>query len=337
MIGYKSIAFIGLAAVLSACGDEEYDPDGIQKQITENANAIKKLEQNVNSLNDEISALRTMVNAIKSNVYVSSATETADGWLMVFTDGNTVLLRHGRDGSGGNESLNNPNATVSIAEYFGVYYWTITVNGSTDWLLDKAGNKIPVTGTNGLLGINGVNGTNGVDGINGTDGKDGADGVTPQLRVDEYGFWQVSYDGGSTYTNLKDANGGDIIAVGQGDSGDSLIQSMEVTDTHVYIVLHNGTSLKIPRISDFYMTIEGLGQTDFIPGIPVTMSFTIVGADPSTFVEFYAQGNVEASLEYKKGASAGKITVMTTDAIDRFTKVLIFLCNDKETITTVIR
>lgn len=72
-------------------------------------------------------------------------------------------------------------------------------------------------GENGQDGNDGINGTNGIDGDDGIDGKDG---VTPFVRIDINGYWEVSYDEGETYTKIIDASGNPVLAIGEkGETG----------------------------------------------------------------------------------------------------------------------
>lgn len=74
---------------------------------------------------------------------------------------------------------------------------------------------------NGKDGKDGENGNNGADGKDGADGADGKDGVTPYLRVDQEGYWCISYDGGETFSRLMDNEGNYIRATGeQGPQGE---------------------------------------------------------------------------------------------------------------------
>ncbi len=54
----------------------------------------------------------------------------------------------------------------------------------------------------GVPGTDGVNGTDGTDGADGEDGEDGKDGVTPKLRINGDGYWEVSYDEGKSWESL---------------------------------------------------------------------------------------------------------------------------------------
>lgn len=82
-------------------------------------------------------------------------------------------------------------------------------------------------GNGGIDGQDGVDGKDGINGKDGVDGKDGADGVTPMIKIDEDGYWCVSYDDGMTYSRILDASGNPILATGsagstgnKGDKGD---------------------------------------------------------------------------------------------------------------------
>ena len=70
-----------------------------------------------------------------------------------------------------------------------------------------------LNGSDGKDGLDGKDGADGNDGQNGKDGADGRDGVTPYLRVDQEGYWCISYDGGETFTRLMDNEGNYIKAL----------------------------------------------------------------------------------------------------------------------------
>ena len=103
-----------------------------------------------------------------------------------------ITIYHGQDGADGKDGQDGQDGKDGTTPIIGValdpidnaYYWTL--NG--DWLLDKDGNRIPLTSR---------------DGQNGADGKDG---ITPQLKI-ENGYWYVSTDNGKTWTQLGKAVG----------------------------------------------------------------------------------------------------------------------------------
>ena len=238
---------------------------------------VTKLEELCKEMNTNIISIQTIVNVNQSGDYITGIVEIKKdgkviGYTITFGKHDPITIYHGQDGKDGQNgtdgkdgqdgSSNTP--VIGVAkDTDGVYYWTL--NG--EWLLDDNGNKLPVSGANGKDGQNGSNGqdgTDGKDGQDGTDGKDGQDGtdgkdgVTPQLKIED-GYWYISYDNGSTWTQLGKATGedGKDGADGQdgqngtngkdGQNGDSMFQSVTQDENYVYFTLADGTVIKIAK------------------------------------------------------------------------------------------
>lgn len=103
---------------------------------------------------------------------------------------------------------------IGIDIYNGVYYWTQTVNGTTTWLLDKDGNKLPVNA------------------------------YSPIFKVDIYGYFVYSIDGGMTWIYIFDNNNNPVYANGGCDCVD-FFQNVYVSGDYLYLVLIDGTVVKI--------------------------------------------------------------------------------------------
>ena len=60
----------------------------------------------------------------------------------------------GKDGVNGKDGVDGKDAPVIGVkkDTDGIYYWTLTTNGHTAWLLDDQGNKLRVTGRDGTQG-----------------------------------------------------------------------------------------------------------------------------------------------------------------------------------------
>lgn len=99
----------------------------------------------------------------------------------------------------------------SFSEGEGGYY--ITFSDGTTVVLNN-GSK-GTDGVDGKDGADGVNGADGADGKPGADGADGKDGVTPMLKIDDEGYWCVSYDGGHSYERVVDTDGNPVYAHGR--------------------------------------------------------------------------------------------------------------------------
>ena len=82
------------------------------------------------------------------------------------------------------------------------------------------------------------------------------DGVTPQFRVNETtGCWQVSYDGGKTYDNVLDTAGNPVKAVGSNEVTDKFFEAVRIEGDCLYIKLLDGRELLIPILKDFLCQI----------------------------------------------------------------------------------
>ena len=260
------LLLLGLTICLfSACHNELWEAiDGLDSRVT-------KLEELCKEMNTNITSLQTIVDVLQSNGCITGVVEIKKdgeviGYTITFGKHDPITIYHGQDGQDGadgkdgqdgqNGSTNAP--VIGVAQDTdGVYYWTL--NG--EWLLDDNGNKLPVSGKDGQ------NGTNGSNGQDGADGQDGKDGITPQLKIED-GYWYVSYNNGTTWTQLgkatgedgqdgKDGADGEDGKDGQngadgkdGQDGDSMFQSVTQDENYVYFTLADGTVIKIAKGKD---------------------------------------------------------------------------------------
>ena len=109
---------------------------------------------------------------------------------------------NGTDGKDGQDGSNGQDGVTPLLKIENGYWYISYDNGATWAQLGKA------TGEDGKDGANGTNGTDGKDGQDGIDGSNGKDGITPQLKI-ENGYWYVSYDNGTTWTQFGKATGAD--------------------------------------------------------------------------------------------------------------------------------
>ena len=248
---------------------------------------VTKLEELCKEMNTNITSLQTIVSVLQSNDFITSIVEIKKdgkvvGYTITFGKHAPITIYHGQDGKDGQNGADGKDGqdgqdgadgkdgstpVIGVAQDTdGVYYWTL--NG--EWLLDDNGNKLPVSGKDGQNGTNGSNGQDGTDGKDGqdgedgkdgTDGQDGKDGITPQLKIED-GYWYISYDNGTTWTQLgkatgedgKDGADGEDGKDGQngadgkdGQDGDSMFQSVTQDENYVYFTLADGTVIKIAK------------------------------------------------------------------------------------------
>lgn len=226
-------------------------------------NRLDVLEDEVAQMQDAIKALEDAYGDGKVILSVEPSQKEEGGWVINFSDGTSIELLNGSDGKDG---------------------------------LDG---KDGADGKDGLNGQDGKDGADGKDGLNGQDGKDGADGrdgVTPYLRVDQEGYWCISYDGGETFTRLMDNEGNYIKATGeqgeqgepgeqgdkgeQGEKGDEGLSVRVSTDKdgyYVFLMYYASSpeniidSIKTPYKSNPSSVVKSISQDDKTNIITITM------------------------------------------------------------------
>ena len=224
--------------------------------------AFVALKEQVDQLNQQISSLQTLVEAVQQRDYITGLEYVYEngieiGYKISFANRAAIVVRHGEKGEqGGQGPQGQPGqdgSTPSIGvkqDTDNIYYWTL--NG--EWLLDSNGQKVRAQG------LDGQNGTDGQPGTPGSDGQNGRDGVTPQLKI-ENGYWHVSTDNGQNWTQLGEAtgeNGQDGQDGQDGADGESLFQSVSVTSDRNYVVftLQDGTTtIEVPT-KQAYETLQ---------------------------------------------------------------------------------
>ena len=300
--------------LFSACHNGIWDAiDDLDVRVT-------KLEELCKEMNTNIVSIQTIVNVFQAGDYITSIVEVKKdgqviGYTITFGKHEPITIYHGQDGQNGADGKDGFTPVIGVAQDTdGVYYWTL--NG--EWLWDDNGNKLPVSGKDGQ---NGTNGSNGQDGEDGKDGADGQDGMTPLLKI-ENGYWYVSYDNGTTWTQLGKATGedGKDGADGQngadgkdGQDGDSMFQSVTQDANYVYFTLADGTVIKIAKGSsndqpneEFIFTItydpnggEGIMEKDtFYYGYANKIQACTFSREEYLFVGWNTNPNGEGALYY---------------------------------------
>lgn len=242
--------------LFAGCGEEYVDPNVLDR-LDNLEDRLERLEELCLKLNTNIASLQTIITALQNNDYVTGVTPITKageviGYTISFTKSAAITIYHGEDGKDGQNGLNGQDGKDGSTPLIGVrqdsdniYYWT--VNG--EWLLDENGNKIKAEGKDGKDGENGQNGTNGT---NGTNGENGKDGITPQLKI-ENDYWMISYDNGTSWTQLGKATGekGE-----QGEKGDPTFKDITQDKNNVYFTLNDGTTITIPLASSYLQSVS---------------------------------------------------------------------------------
>lgn len=291
--------FAVIAGGLTSC---KYDDSELWNEVRDHESRITQLEELCNQMNTNISSLQTIVSALQNNDYVTSIAPITSGdetigYTINFSKSGPVTIYHGQDGKDGinGEDGHTPVLGVKINSD-GNYYWTI----DGEWLLDDEGNTIYASG------------------------QDGSDGITPQLKIEDDGYWYISYDNGFQWIQLRKATGED------GNDGDSMFSRVTYDDDFVYLVLaDNTTTLMIPRKDDeFSITfIDGNGLV-CSSGETVSIPYTLTYGDSDTEVAAIPHGGWNATVEKTDNTSGNIIVTAPTPMKDG--EIIILASDGKE-------
>lgn len=253
-------------STVAGCSDD-YDDSQLRGDLSELSGRVEKLEQSVAKLNGDYTALSGIVDALEGKVYVSKVDPIADGYRITFSDGTTAEIKNGAAGAAA--------PVIGIdKDTDGLYYWTRTIDGKTEWLLNEENEKMPVSG------------------------------VTPVMGVDAEGYWTISYDGGTTSSRVVDSEGNPVAAL----QDTSFFESVTYDDSYVYITLNDeaGTVIKLAKGADFYLSIKGAAAlADFSYGQTKSFEVELKGVIKYTITK---------PDEWKVAYADGKLTVTAPTA-----------------------
>ena len=263
-----------LTCMLGMVWSCEYDDNDLWNKVEEIDQRVESLEKTVAKMNEDISSIQTIVDALNKGKVITNVEQLEDGYKLTFSDNSSVTLKNGENGE------NAPIIGVKVDED-GIYYWTQTINNLTNWILDDNGDNIPVTGSNG------------------------AAGVTPILGVDSEGYWTV--DTGDGPSHILDSYGNRIKATGE--KGDSFFSSVEETDTAVIITQSNGTVITIEKNAPLSVSfVDGDNRTIKV-GTTAEFSLTSVNLDYCKVLEVTKGWNAELSYTQVRAISDVKIAI----------------------------
>ena len=217
-----------MLATLIGCG--QYDDSELKSDINDLKSRMAALEKQCKNMNENLTSLQAIVDAIQKQDGIVSVTDLPDGqgYSVKFVSGKVIYLYNGKNGTDGV----TPKISVR-KDSDGIYYWTV----DGDWLMVD-GKKVRAVG---------LDGKDGKDGEDGQDGQDGKDAITPQLKIVE-GFWYISYDNGKSWNKLGKATGENGKDGQDGKDGDGFFKSVTVKDGYAIFVMNDSeqTTLRIP-------------------------------------------------------------------------------------------
>ena len=208
---------VWLAAGFVGCS---YDDKDLWNKVDDLEDRLKELETTGGQMNTNVSSLQTIVDGLSVGDYITGYAEMADGkgWTISLKSGRTINIYHGAAGAAA------PVIGVAADETSGIYYWTLTVNGETDWIwLDAAKTvKIPVSGS------------------------------TPVMGVDAEGYWTVDYGNGPEVIEGPD---GPVQA--SPEEVNSIFSNVIDNGSYVTLVLSNGQKLNVAKAGLAFIAIAG--------------------------------------------------------------------------------
>jgi len=244
--GIIAVMMTFAACCLLSCNEYTDDLQGLGQRV-------EILEDSTLGFTNRIETIQKLLEARNTYGIISEIVYNDDGTCTLnFSDGREpITFKNGIDGANGVDGIDGIDGKdgINAASMLGVeqdsdgkYYWTF--NGT--WLLDANGNKVCAEPTDGK---------DGKDGVDGKDGKN-ADPVTdtivlPQIRINGNGIWEISNDGGKTWTDTGVSADGQNGANGEDGSPDPVFIRTTVTDTEVIFIIHLNkkiTTLVIPRL-----------------------------------------------------------------------------------------
>lgn len=346
----KRILYLLFAvSALWSC-NSDYDDSALTGRVDDLENRVAKLEELCKQMNTNISSLQSIVAALQNNDYVTGVapiTKNGEiiGYTISFAKSAPITIYHGengkdgvngsdgkdgQDGKPGEDGKDGSTPVVGVKQDTdGIYYWTL--NGG--WLLDDAGNRIKADGSDGK------DGADGKDGQPGQPGTDGKDGIIPQLKI-ENGYWYISTDNGSTWTNLGKATGEN------GKDGDSFFSSVTQDDKSICLTLADGTVITIPKqfkrltISILDSQAYEFEHAAITPNQELSLRFSVRyqnGGDIGDCqVEAFGHGGMSASIAFDRPNTpvqysvSGLLSILAGNEINKYSRVTI-VASDGET------
>lgn len=144
----------------------------------------------------------------------------------------------------------------------------------------------------------------------------GKDGMTPRFGVDASGCWTVSYDSGSTFTQVKGADGNPVKALGDEGASDSYFSEVSVSGDVLTLKLKSGQVYKVPVVSDFLFAIKDADEIQlFNPGDTKSFEVEMKGVADAIFSKpsGWEVSLTDLMLKIKAPAAATKATIADSE------------------------
>lgn len=239
-----SLICITLLVALYSCDER----DDLRSDIDNLKERVANLEASIDQMNSDISNYQQMVEG--KILIVGYSKDEQNNYTIELSNGETV-------------NVYSNEVNMDDMPLFGVNasgHWTYTINGMTTELPGKDDlpvNAIPTTG---------------------------AEGKTPQIKIDDNGFWIFSIDDGVTWNKLGNnqiADGTQAVA-----SKGSVFKDVKIDDTTgqaTFIIRADDSEVTVPIYGkDFHLTIQHSETVTF--GLKQTQEFVVEQANVETAI-----------------------------------------------------
>jgi hypothetical protein len=261
--------------LLAACSD--YDDSDLRSRIDSVKERLAALQTKADALEAELTSL----SYITGGNVISSVTQDSDGKFVITYKDNadksySVVIATQAD------IISQP--LMSVGEEDGAYYWTIVANGTSSWLLDDAGNKVPVAGHQ------------------------------PIISISADGYWTI--DG----KVMTDAEGKPVEAT---TDETSLFKAASVNaDGDLVLTLGDGTVVTLPVVGSMNLKLD-VNAVNYLSDLSaVTVNYEVTGNASYSLVDIARANNVIASIDksahtvtvsFPSGFASGSIILVAYD------------------------
>ena len=250
---YIMIAVIGILAC--AC---MFDDSDLKGQLDDIKDRIEKLQGRIDAMNGQLTAM----SYITSGNVITSVTQDSDGkYVITYLDSKnaekTVVI------ATMDQMINVPVLGVELDAQNNLYYWTVTVDGETTYLMNN-GEKVPVSG------------------------------YTPKVSVDAEGYWTVNGE------RIKDANG---LPIEANDGESCVFRNVEINENGDLVITQgNGNVITLPVQKVLNLTLSASINTTVVDiAQPVEIVYELTGSNAEGAMVAVAEAEgVEAVIDRDK-------------------------------------
>jgi len=252
---FHVLTSLTLAGLFLFSGCYKDDIDDLEKRQDDLEKKFEKLESDTN---EQINSLRSLLQAMEGNDYITRIDEIHEegsltGYIISFKNSSPITIYNGKNGS---NNSNSQYPIIGVKEEGGLYYWTKQIGDEEpEFILCPKGNKICASGS---------------------DGSQGEKGDTPVVSLKEEGgkYYWVYTIGGGTEQYVTDAQGNKVEATGpKGEKGDSFFKQVTEYEKYVEFELTGGQKFKLQRYLAVDITYSAPGK--MAPSEILPISYTL--------------------------------------------------------------